>query len=297
MLRILFPRNKAVINKFLRCASTTSSNQQGQEVTQFKEKYDAVKVPEKKPPREPLVKNFFIAKVDSELMAYPEALYDNSVVEQVTLRRNTYGDFLDTNVFANPNDGKNIHKLSSFGSFDCSPCLQTEYMYAQIEPESKVLSYNYITSSHKTVGDLISKHCSDEAKNNYLPRLTRGELIGSVCLNEPKPPTTENRPFNTTAKQTDNDSWVLNGEKSHVLMHDLGSSLFLVIATIDGTDKCGDFEEKSAIFLVDGSSHGVSVSENQSTIGFKESAFKRVSLKFNNVEIPNGKSTYLFMSQ
>jgi len=288
-LKIVFKQKSAVINNFYRYLSTSSTRLQGAEVTQFKEKYDAVKIPEKKPKREPLIKNFFIAKVDTELMAYPEVFYDNSVVNQAMLRKNSYNDFLETNVFNNPNDGKNIFKMSQFGSFNCDPSLQTEQLYAQSEPESSVLSYNFFTSSHKIIGDFITNYCGDDARSKYLPKMTRGEIIGSICLTEPLPPHIENRPFNTTARKTDSDTWIVNGEKSNVLLNDLGSSLFLVIASIEATDKCGDFEEKAAMFLIDGSAHGISISENQSTIGFNESTFRRVTLKLNNVEISNGK--------
>lgn len=290
-LKIVFNRKSAVINNFYRYLLTSSTRLHGTEVTQFKEKYDAVKIPEKKPKREPLIKNFFIAKVDTELMAYPEALYDNSVVNQATQRKISYDDFLETNVFNNPNDGKNIFKMSQFGSFSCDPLLHTEQLYANSEPESKVLSYNFVTTSHKIIGDFISNYGSDYAKSKYVPKMTRGEIIGSICLTEPIPPNTENRPFNTTARKTDNDSWIVNGEKSNVLLNDLGSSLFLVVASIEATDICGDYEEKAAIFLIDGSANGVSISENQSTIGFNESIFRRVTLKLDNVEISNGKHT------
>lgn len=289
MLKIVNQRKSTLIKSFRRCITSTTIRLQATEVTEFKEKYDAIKIPEKKPSREPLVKNFFLAKVDSELMAYPEAFYDTSVLKQATERRNSYQHFLKDEVYSNPNDGKNIHKLGNFGSFNLDPILVTEQLYAHNEPQSDVLSYNFFITTHQIVGDMISKHCKDETKNKYLPKMSRGELIGSICLTEKEPPKIENRPFNTFAKQTDNDSWIINGEKAYVLINDLGSSLYLVSAAIESTDRIGDFAEKAALFIVDGSAHGLSVTENCSTIGFKENAFKRVTLKFDNVEISNGK--------
>jgi acyl-CoA dehydrogenase family protein 9 len=288
MLKLVKSHKIGVIRSFYRCVSLTSTHRQATEVTQFKEKYDAIKIPEKKPAKEPLVKNFFVAKVDPELMAYPEAFFDSSVLNHATTRRVSYENYLKEEIFSNPGDGKNIHKLSNVGTFNCDAMLTTEQFYAHSEPESSNLTYNYFLTMHRIVGETILNKASDEAISKFLPRMSRGELIGTICLSERTPSTIENRPFNTCARETDNDTWILNGEKSHVLINDLGSTLFLVVASIESTDREGDFQEKPALFLVDGNTPGLSIDHTYTTVGLNDKIVKAVSLKFNNVEIPKG---------
>jgi hypothetical protein len=296
MLKIVKISKSALIKNFHRCIATTSYRHQGSEVTQFKEKYDAIKIPDKKPKREPLVKNFFVAKVDTELIAFPEAFYDTKVLDQAKLRRDSYSDFLTSNVYTNPNDGKNIYKLSQFGSFSCDPSLTTEQLFAQSEPESKVMSYNYFISTHKTVGEIIINHANEQMRTKYLPQMNRGEIFGSICLTDTKPSTIEGRPLSTTASFSDRDDmWTINGEKSFVLLNDLNSTVLLVAAAVESTDRIGDFEEKIGLFLVDGNTSGVSISQNINTIGFEETAFKRVTIKFDDVKVSKGKFLFLIL--
>ncbi|KAG5684437.1 hypothetical protein PVAND_013671 [Polypedilum vanderplanki] len=286
MLKIIKTNKNSLVKSLYRYISVTSIDRQGVEVTQFKEKYDAVKIPEKKLAKEPLVKNFFVAKVDHELMAYPEAFFDTNVLNHATARKEMYQNYLKNEIFSNPGDGKNIYKLCNYGSFNCDAMLTTDQFYTYSEAESNNLTYNYFLSTHRIVGETILNEKNESLMSKYLPKMSRGELIGTICLSEKVPPIKENRPFNTFARETDNDTWIINGEKSHVLINDLGSTLFLVVASIESTDRDGDFLEKPALFLIDGTAHGVSIENTHTTVGLNEKGFQAVSLKFNNVEIP-----------
>jgi hypothetical protein len=114
--------------------------------------------------------------------------------------------------------------------------------------------------------------------------MSRGDVMGVVCMTEKVPPQTEGRPFNTVGVRYE-DEFTINGEKAFVFVQDLNSSVFLVSASVESTNKCGNFEEKIGLFLIDGNTPGVSITETHETIGFDGSPFKRVTLKFDNVKI------------
>lgn len=271
-----------------RFITTSSAIFQNAEVVKSTEKIKTMKVPEKKPQREPLIKNFTVAKVDTELLGFPEAFIDMDSNNQAKLRKDSYEDFLKTNVFLNPNDNINIEKLKAFGSFNCQPSLTTERLFSTYEPEANKVSYANFISNHQLVADMINTYCNDQVKFKYLHKMSAGELLGAVCLTERTPPQVENKAFNTIGLKND-DGWIIDGEKSFVLLNDLKSSVLLVAASIDSTDKCGNFEEKIGLFIIDGDSKGVSVIETHSTIGYEEEPFKRVTLKFSNVDATFGR--------
>lgn len=285
--KIITLSRKTAVNNIYRYIASSSSCYQGSEIVKSSKKFDTAKIPEKKPKREPLVKNFNIAQVDTELLAFPEALIDNEAVDQAKMRRDTYEDFLKNNVF-NVNETSNIEKLKGFGSFDCYPTIATEQLVSSYEPESDVLSYGTFISNHKVVAEVISKYSNEQVKFDYLNKMSRGELLGTVCMMESKPPQKENYLFNTVGSKYD-DTWTLNGEKSYVLLNNLESSLLLVSATVDATDLIGDIQERVGLFLVNGNAKGVSIVETNSTIGFEEAPFKRVTIKLNNVHVESGK--------
>lgn len=283
IMKILTLTRRTSINNIYRCLSTSSAIYQNSEIVKSTEKYETIKVPEKKPQREPLIKNFSIAKVDTELLGYPEAFIDNEALKQAKLRKDSYDDFLKTNIF-NVDDAKNIDKLKAFGSFNTQSTLTTESLFAASEPESNKLCYSNFISNHKLVAELIKIYCNDQVKAKYIPLMSSGELFGSVCMMEKKPPQIENKLFNTTGTKND-DSWIIDGEKSFIFLNDLNSSLLLVSAAIDSIDRIGDFEEKIGLFLIDGNSKGVSITETHPTIGYEGSPFKRVTIKFDKVEV------------
>jgi acyl-CoA dehydrogenase family member 9 len=283
------------INNIHRCISSTTVRTKSAEVTQYSEKHDAIKVPGKKPQREPLAKNFFLAKIDAELMAYPEAFYENDVLNKAKLRKSSYEDFFATNIDANLNDETNIQKLKEFGSFYCTHALTTDRLFSHSEPESKILSYNYFISTHQLIAQTLTDHANEQLKLKYIPKLSSGELKGVLCFMEHKPCNIENRPFNTTAKQNEDQSWVVNGEKSYVLLNDLDSSVLLTVASIDSKDKLGDYQEKAALFLIDGRAPGVSISKVSETIGFNDQPFKRVTVKFDNVLVDESEIFYFII--
>lgn len=287
LTKLILSSRRTAVRNIYRCISSSSAQYQSSEVVKSAGKFEATKVPEKKPQRAPLLKNFSIAKVDAELLGYPEAFIDMEVLNQAKLQRDSYEDFLRTNVY-NVDEAVNIEKLKEFGSFNCQQTLTTDRLYSTSEPESLKLSYSNFISNHKLVADMINTYCDEQTKQKYLMKMNSGELLGTVCMMEKEPPKIENKQFNTLGTKFD-DFWLVDGEKSFVLLNDLESSVLLMAAAIDSTDILGDHADKIGLFLIDGNAKGVSIVETLPTIGYNEAPFKRVTIKFKNVEVPLSK--------
>lgn len=295
--KMLLNLTKTRINYACRYISTTSARWQGGELVKKRDDHDVIGAIEKKPQREPLVKNFFVYKVDTELMAYPEAIFQNDHLEIVNRRKQQYGEFLSTNIFENPDDVNNIRKLKEFGAFHPHPPLVTESIYGYREPESQYLSYSTFLDNHQQVLKLLNEFGDETLKLKYLSKLESGELTAIPCVFEANHDIDGKKTFLTEAVYKDGtDEWILNGEKNFLLISPAfkDSTAFLVIAAVEKTDRKGDFEEGMAAIFVDGSLPGVSISGVDQTIGYDEKVFNQVSVKFDNVSLKPCKQLKLF---
>lgn len=275
-------------NQVCRYISISSVRTQNKELTKTTEREHAISGVEKKPQRLPLVKNFFLGKVDSDLMAYPEAIYENEQQVKVNQLRAAYKDFLETNIFENPDDVNNVRKLQEFGCFRSTSPLVTETMFSINEAESKYLSYSTFLSNHQHVMRSINEIGDATLKLKYIPKLESGELIGAPCLFESKRSDDIKKAFNTQAKfRDDTNKWILNGEKAFILLSPAhkDSSLFLVVTSVESKDHVGDFKEGLMTFVVEGSQPGVNLLGVDETLGASEKAFNQVSVTFKDVEV------------
>lgn len=248
----------------------------------------SIKEVQKKPTRLPLAKNFFLGRVDTELLAYPEAIYENDYLARVKNHRDVYEEMLNEYVFKNPDDKNNIDKLKDLDSFQIPPLLLTERLLRLTEVENKHLSYSTFLNNHRNVIKLISDFGDSNQKLKYLPKLEIGDFIGVPAVFEYGRSVHKEKLFNTEAKFKDNiDKWILNGEKSFTLISPVNfeSSLFVVLASTESEDRKGDIQDSFTIFLVEGNSPGVTVSRVDNTIGMKEEAFNQVRIGFKNVEL------------
>lgn len=298
MLRTILSKTR--VNYACQHISTSSASWQGKELTKMKEQEYAIRHVEKKPQRLPLVKNFFLGEVDTELLAFPEALYENEHLALVTHRKKIYDDFLATNIFANPDDVNNIRKLKEFGCFRSSSSLMTEALYGYSESEAAYLSYGSYLNNHQQVLRLVKEFGDANQKLKYLPMLENGDFTAVPCFYEARGGTNSKKAFLVDAKYKDSDDkWVINGEKSFVLMspEHKDTSLFLVIASAESVDHIGDFEETLIAFLVDGSLPGVEISKVEETIGFGEKALKQVTMTFKDVAVEKCESKSYATSQ
>lgn len=284
----LFNLSKTRVNYTCQHISTSSATWQGKELMKMKEQEYAIRHVAKKPQRSPLVKNFFVAKVDTELLAFPEAIYENEHQAQVNERKKIYDDFLTTNIFANPDDVNNIRKLKEFGCFRRSSALMTEALYGYGESEASYLSYGTFLNNHQQVLRLVEEFGNAEQKLKYQPMLENGDFTAVPCFFEARGNTNSKKAFLTDAKYKDaTNQWFISGEKSFVLMspEHKNTTMFLVIASAESVNHVGDFEETLTAFLVDGSLPGVEITKIDETIGFGEKALKQVTVTFTDVAV------------
>lgn len=285
MLKLLnFSKSRG--NYVYRHISTSFVRWQGGELTKAPNPEDAIRIVEKKPQRLPLVKNFFLAIVDTDLIAFPEVIYENEHQEVAKQRKKLYEDFLETNIFSNPDDENNINKLKEFGCFGKTSPLITEALFSFTEAEGKYLSYGSFLNNHQLVLKLLHEFGEPHQKLKYAAKLESGDSIAVPCFFESEMQSGTGKLFGTRAKFDDSrDKWILNGEKSFVLISPAhkDSTTFLVIASTDSTDHLGDFKEGLNTMLVDGSLPGVSIAGVDETIGFGEKPFSQVTVSFKDV--------------
>lgn len=288
MLKLLRYFPKSGSHSLCQRISTSSALRDNKEVVQRRDDDYSVKEIQKKPTRLPLAKNFFLGTVDVELLAYPEAMYENDYQAKVKAHREEYGKLLDEHVFKNPDDKTNIEKLRELDSFQIPPLLMTERLFRMTEVENKHLSYSTFLNNHRNVIKLITEFGDNNQKLKYLPKLETGEFMGIPAVFEYGRSVHKNKLFNTEAVYKDqNDKWLLNGEKSFTLISPVNfeSSLFVVLASTLSEDRKGDVQESFTVFLVEANEPGVTVSRVDNTIGMKEEAFNQVRINFKNVEL------------
>lgn len=292
MLKVFNPFR---LYRITRHISTSSARWQGNELVKSKDRDDRVRAVEKKPQRLPLVKNFFAQRMDTDLMAFPEAIFQTEHLNSVNRWKQEYEEFLDENIFKNPDDVNNIRKLKEFGAFRMNTQLVTESLYGFSELEAKYLSYSTFLNNHQQIAKIVSNFGDASQKLKYLPKLDEGELIAVPCVFEPKAFGSGKKTFATEVKYKDDpEQWILNGEKAFVLMSPAfkDSTLFAVVASIDTVDHIGDFKEGLTMLFVEGNLPGVSISKVDQTIGFGEKLFNQVTVSFKDVVLDKCKFNY-----
>jgi glutaryl-CoA dehydrogenase len=116
---------------------------------------------------------------------------------------------------------------------------------------------------------------SHEQRAHWLPRLARGEIVGSFGLTEPLSGSDSARGLRTTAERR-GDTWVLNGEKRWI-----GNSTFGDITVIWAKD-VGDGQVKG--FIVANDAPGFSVEKIEGKISLRIVQNGHITLK--DVEVP-----------
>ena len=102
---------------------------------------------------------------------------------------------------------------------------------------------------------------TDDQKENYLPRLASGEIIGSFALTEPNVGS-DSANVQTKAEK-DGDSYILNGTKRWITNANI-ANLFTVFARTDQSQKGSS---GVSAFLVDANTPGISLSSKYKKMG------------------------------
>ncbi|NLX09565.1 MAG: acyl-CoA dehydrogenase [Chloroflexi bacterium] len=118
---------------------------------------------------------------------------------------------------------------------------------------------------------------TDEQKARFLPRLTSGEVLGSIALTEPD---AGSDLMGTQTRATrDGDEWVINGSKAWIT----NASLAPVIVTLTRTDPGADTHGFSMI-LVETDRAGLTIAPPEKKMGTRASPAH--VLTFNDVRVP-----------
>lgn len=288
MLKLFNYLSKSNTKTLCHRISTSATSRKSNELVKKRDDDYSIKEISKKPARPPLVKNFCVGIVDTELIAFPEAIYENDYLAKVVEYRQEYARLMDEHVFSNPDDKKNIEKMKDFNSFGTTPLLTTEELFRMTEVENKHLSYSTFLNNHRLVMKLLNEFGTEAQKMKYTQKLENGDLIGFPAVFEMERSTEKVKFFKTEATFKESiEKWVLNGEKAFSLISPVNfdKTLFLVLASTVSEDRKGDLSDIFTVFIVDGSQPGVTVSRVDKSIGLKEDAFNQVRVSFKGVEL------------
>jgi len=116
-------------------------------------------------------------------------------------------------------------------------------------------------------GRLVAFFGTPEQKNEILPTIKQGRLIGAVALSETGM-SIENAPLNTTALSMDG-GFEVDGSKGHVVNAPIAD--WIAVA--------GNWEENITFLLVQKDAEGLSVGQRLSTLGYNGATMAPVSLE------------------
>jgi len=119
--------------------------------------------------------------------------------------------------------------------------------------------------SARTFGRIISKYGNSVQKDQWLPDLLQGKMIGAVALSE-KAMNIENDQFETGGIKRD-DGIEINGKKRYVVNAPIA----------DWIAVCGNYEGENAVFLVSKDSEGLVIGKRMFTLGYDGAAISDVT--------------------
>lgn len=126
----------------------------------------------------------------------------------------------------------------------------------------------------------IAKWGTDELKQEFLPRLATGELLGAYALTEPH--SGSDAAALSCAAVRDGDDWVLNGTKMWITTGQTAD----VIVVFARTDKDVANAKGISAFVVDGNQSGVTFGKREDKTGLRASETVQVFLE--DVRVPGG---------
>jgi alkylation response protein AidB-like acyl-CoA dehydrogenase len=144
-------------------------------------------------------------------------------------------------------------------------------------------------SVHSGVGSAgVCYFGTREQKQEYIPRLARGEWMAAYCLSEASSGSDALGMRTTAVRSGDGENFVLNGEKKWIT-NSGWADLFTVFAKVDG---------HVTAFLVERAFPGVSTGAEENKLGLKSSSTRRVIFQDVSVPIRNvlgevGKGAYI----
>lgn len=252
----------------------------------------------REPSRKPFAKNLFLGVFDHEFMYYPEP--------QTKERHTRFFEWLQpiekymSESMEDPQSVKKEEVLSymrDMGVFRANVSEQYLGLNLNQTEQAKlveVLSYfpwlgSYMIKNHIAPLQIFDSLASDVQKAKYLPKVTTGEFVPTVCFTEPENGLNIST-FNTIATATDTDThWVLNGEKTFVANgHD--ANLFLVFAEYGYSNiytPASSVPNSLSVFLVERDFGGITCKDVKNLGGLHNTPVCTVSFKDTKVPREN----------
>ncbi|XP_052866424.1 complex I assembly factor ACAD9, mitochondrial [Anopheles cruzii] len=228
--------------------------------------------------RKPFVKSMFLGTVDTELLSFPESLNRE---EQSRLMKDK-AKLIETTVAlgkVKSADSFQVYGLQGPLAHGGKQYTETEFAYIN-ELVAENLDQALEVLEHNALVQMITRHCSDEAKNAFLGELCSGQKIAAGALYETN--SSRHTMFSTVAELDFSDrKWRLNGSKV-LYRTGIDSGLLAVVASTKGIEKMNAEESTIATFLVDTQAKGVQISD--ATVS--RNGMTRLTVNFNQVNVP-----------
>ncbi len=143
-------------------------------------------------------------------------------------------------------------------------------------------SISTFLGAHQSIGyRALIQVGTKEQKQEWLPKLTSGEVVAAFCLTEPGSGS-DAFSIKTKAKNNGNGTFTLNGQKLWIT--NAGLAKFYTVFCKTEHEKDGKIKEKISAFIVDGNTEGISVGEKENKMGIRASETR--AIYFDNVIIP-----------
>lgn len=131
---------------------------------------------------------------------------------------------------------------------------------------------------HNMASWMLASFADQALKDQWLPRLTSGELLASYCLTEPD--AGSDAAHLRTRARREGDEYVLDGSKCFI--SGAGATEVLIVMARTGVDGAKGI----SCFLVPGDAEGVSYGRNELKMGWRAQPTR--SITFSGVRIPAG---------
>ena len=135
-----------------------------------------------------------------------------------------------------------------------------------------------IFNSHLIMATAIERFGTDKQKNEYLPRMARGEFRGGIGLTEPNAGT-DLQAIRTQAR-CNGDHYVVNGAKTWITNSGQGDGLLLLVKT----DPQAQPRHKGMSLFIAEKAEGFIVAKKMEKLGYK--AIDTCELTFDNYRVP-----------
>ena len=140
----------------------------------------------------------------------------------------------------------------------------------------KSQSFGVTFAAHTGIGTLpILYYGNEKQKQEYLPKLSSGEMKAAYCLTEPGSGSDALSAKTTAVLSDDGEYYILNGQKMWITNGGF-ADILTTFAQVDGN--------KFTCFIIDTKTEGVKLGEEENKLGIKGSSTRAIFLE--NVKVP-----------